>query len=152
MTPDDEEGQINDILELGDMISLRRENPNLLFRYLQQVRKEFLFGVDVPGSDDVERGWGGDARLLLNRNVSLHLVAAFSDEIQDETQLPQFTVFPEADRAGQVETTSIRVEDEEVRGVIFYVDPFDYDAMVRDAVRIAELYPDWDLIPNRSAC
>ena len=86
--------------------------------------------------------------MLLNRNLSLHLVPAFTADMSSVSQLPQFCVMPNEDRIDQVETTEIDVDGDRIRGAIFYVDPFEYDVYLREAIHINEEYADWEAIPD----
>lgn len=145
MRDDDEEedgiprSQIIDVMQLKQ---LRESNPAGLYRHLNALSQRFVFGVER------QEGWGGPFRVLLNRNISLHLVHGFGEDMPDRDHLPQFCVLPSDTRPDTSESHSIFVEDEEIRGMIFWVDPFDLDDLMRDAGRIAEEYPDWDVLPD----
>lgn len=140
----------NEVLSASELRELRQSNPEALFRHLTNVRQQFLFGVEdhrVEPEDEPE--WGGDLRVLLNRNLMLHLVHGFTEAMPTPDTLPQFCVMPDAARADSTgETVTVLDDGERIRGVVFYVDPEEYDVLARDAVRIAEEYVDWDLIPD----
>ncbi|MGE0711939.1 MAG: hypothetical protein AB7N76_03240 [Planctomycetota bacterium] len=133
-----------DILEIDELRELRARNPEGLYRHLDRLCQRFLFGVERR-----EEGWGGAYRVLINRNLSLHLAHGFDDEMPDLESLPQFCAMPSDERPDQAQdTTQDLGGGETLRGVLFWVDPFDFDDLLRDAGRIAEEYPDWDAIPD----
>lgn len=137
----------NEVLSQDDLSALRRNNPQALFRHLQQVSRAFLFGIEDHREED--EAWGGEVCLLINRNVVLHFVPGFNDAMTTPAELPQFCVMPDRERVDEARVTETQLDDgERVRGVVFTVDPYDYDALVGEAVRIAEEYPAWDLIPD----
>jgi len=144
MDPDD----LDSILRLDELQALRRDNPRALMRHLDTVRRGFLFGVE----DDAERedgDWGGDFRVLINRNVTLHLLPGFREGAASREELPQFVVMPDPDRADAVEEHSVPGDaDERLPARIFWIDPLDYDALAREAQEIAAQYRGWDLIPD----
>ena len=39
-------------------------------------------------------------------------------------------------------------DGEEIVGVLFYVEPDEFDVLLRDGLRIAEEYADWDAVPD----
>lgn len=144
MQPDD----LGAILRCEELMALRRDNPEKLMRHLDGVRRSFLFGVE-DGTDREEGDWGGDFRVLINRNVTLHLLPNFRDGTATRDELPQFVVIPDEDRADTREEHTVPVDEEErAPAVIFWVDPFDYDVLAREAQEIAAEYPGWDLIPD----
>jgi len=133
------------LLGLDAMRALRQEDPARLFQYLSEVEQSFLFGVEDRRE---EGGWGGALRVLLNRNIELHLVSGFNDDMETVDELPQFCVLPDDDRADTSLDTEQTVDGETIKGVVFYVEPQDYDMLCADAVRVAEDYPGWDLVPD----
>lgn len=132
----------SEILDLQQLQRLRDENPAGLYRHLNALSQRFLFGVEP------QEGWGGAYRVLLNRNVALHFAYGFDEDMPDRDHLPQFCVLPSDERPDTSETTSIFVEGEEIRGLLFWVDSFDFDELLRDLGRIAEEYPGWDVLPD----
>ncbi len=147
--------EINEILGVTDLQTLRRDNPQRLFRHLDVVRQAFLFGVEdhtdaeVEGEEEEEGRWGGDFRVVINRNLVVHLLPGFREGTPSRAELPQLVVMPDADRADDAEGFEATLDgDETTRGVIFWVDPFDYDVLAREAQRIAAQYPGWDMIPD----
>lgn len=136
-----------DALSLEELRTLRHDNPTGLFRHLADVQKAFLFGVEDHREE--EERWGGEVRVIVNRNVELHFVPALSDAMRTMDELPQFSVFPSEERADTVEQTSQLIDDgEEVKGAIFYVDPTEYDVLVGAATEVIDRYEDFDLIPD----
>lgn len=136
-----------DALTLDELRRLRDEEPEALKRHLVEVRRGFLFGLEDHRAEP--EAWGGEVRVVINRNVVLHFVPRLNAAMTDRTELPQFTVFPDADRSDKVEDTGLRLDDGDVvRGVIFWVDPTEYDELLRDAVEILERYEDWPVIPD----
>ncbi len=138
---------ITDILTDAQFRTLQRDNPKALFRLIEETRRCFVFGIE-DRRDDESGDWGGALRVVLNRNLTLHLVTGFNEDMSTREELPQFCLFPNEDRADQTEETSIEVDEFTVKGLIFYVDPFDLDVYVREAALIAEAYPTWDAIPD----
>jgi hypothetical protein len=137
-----------DILDLTELQTLRTDNPQGLFKHLSEVQRSFLFGVE-DHRDEASR-WGGEVRVILNRNIELHFVPGFNEAMSAKGELPQFCVFPDEARADTVEDTSLLLEEEgeEIKGAIFYVDPTEYDVMVGAATEVVERYATWDLIPD----
>lgn len=135
-----------DALPIDELRRLRDEEPEALHRHLLETRRGFLFGVE--DHRDEPEAWGGEVRVVINRNVVLHFVPRFNAAMSDKAELPQFTVFPDADRSDKVEETGLRVDDELVRGVIFWVDPTEYDELLRGVVDVLERYEDWPAIPD----
>lgn len=137
-----------DILELAELQTLRQDNPRGLFKHLSEVQRSFLFGVEDHREDDDR--WGGEVRVILNRNIELHFVPAFNDAMSVTAELPQFCVFPSEARADTVQDTTLVLDEdgEVIPGAIFYVDPTEYDVMVGAATEVVERYEGWDLIPD----
>ena len=135
-------------LSLELLRQLRREDPARLFAHIDQVHRSFVFGVEDHREQRDQ--WGGELRVLLNRNLVLHFVSGFNAAMETDDELPQFCVRPDLGRADlEIETTQILEEDGlEIPGVIFCVEPSDYDRYVGEALRIRERYEDWDLIPD----
>jgi hypothetical protein len=136
-----------EILSLDELRDLRRTSPQRLFNYLLEIEREFIFGVEDHREEDLE-GWGGELRVVINRNVVVHFVPRLNEAMTCTEELPQFTVLPDERRADSCLETSLVLEEEVVKGVIFYVDPQDYDGLVADALRVVERYEDWDLLPD----
>lgn len=143
----DDDELITDILTDTQFRDLQRDNPKALFRLLEEIRRSFVFGIE-DRRDDESGNWGGALRVVINRNLTLHLVTGFNEDMSSREELPQFCLFPNEDRAEQIEETSIAVDEFTVKGLIFYVDPFDLDVYLREAALIAETYPTWDAIPD----
>lgn len=139
-----------DTLTLDEMRALRQDNPQGLFRHLATVQRAFLFGVEDHREDDAgDERWGGEVRVVVNRNVEVHFVPALNEAMRTMGELPQFCVFPSEERADAIEETSVLLDDgDEVKGAIFYVDPTEYDVLVGAATRVVERYEDWDAIPD----
>jgi len=133
-------------LSKEDFQRLRRENPQGLFRHLTELHRDFVFGVEDHRDDP--QGWGGELVVVVNRNLSVHLVPRFNEAMSTIAELPQFCVFPDAEQPDQQQRTRIDVDGEGVEGVIFFVDPDDYDTLRREAIEIADAYGDWDAIPD----
>ena len=144
---------LRDILEGEEFERLRRDNPRQLYRYLMDMKQRFLFGVeDARPSDDADEYkpiWGGVFKVLLNRNVILHLCPCFNEEMPGPEDLPQWSVFPDEMRAGSTEDTETVLPDgERIPGVCFFVDPDEFDVLIREAAQVAEAFPTWDAIPD----
>jgi hypothetical protein len=162
-----------EILGLDELRTLRQDNPERLFEHLGLVMRSFVFGVEddrapAPGAasdededgggawqhDDVDEdapstGWGGAVRVVINRNVVLHFVPGFNADMRSQSELPQFCVMPDAERADQTAPTRIAIDDGDViEGVVFFVDPVEYDELQREARRVRERYQDWDAVPD----
>jgi hypothetical protein len=139
---------MDDALSLPELRTLRQDNPQRLFRHLADVQRSFLFGIEDHREED-ER-WGGEVRVIVNKNVELHFVPCFNESMRTKEELPQFCVFPSEERADSVEDTSLRLEedDETIEGAIFYVDPTEYDVLLGAAIEVLEHYEDWDVIPD----
>lgn len=139
-----------DTLTLDEMRTLRQDNPQGLFRHLADVQRAFLFGVEDHRDDDEgDERWGGEVRVVVNRNVEVHFVPTFNEAMRSRAELPQFCVFPSEERADGIDETSVVLDDgEEIKGAIFYVDPTEYDVLVGAATQVVERYEDWDAIPD----
>jgi hypothetical protein len=136
-----------ELLTADEIRTLQRDNPQGLFAHLHDVQRAFLFGVE--DHRDEPEAWGGEVRLTINRNIVLHFVPRLNSEMSGLEELPQFCVFPDDARADSAEDTSQRIDDdEEIPGVVFYVDPDEYDRMVGEATRVSERFGDLDLIPD----
>jgi len=101
-----------DILSLAELRQLRKDQPRKLFNYLKQVERDFVFGVE-DHRDEGSAEWGGEFRVLLNRNVELHLVPRFNEEMSDSAELPQFCIMPDSELAGTEDERSIRIDAED---------------------------------------
>jgi hypothetical protein len=131
------------ILDVDELRTLRRINPAYLYSQLDLLRQRFLFGVARC------EGWGGAFRILINRNISLHLVHGFDAEMPDTASLPQFCAMPDEDRADQIVLSRQETSDgDEILGLIFYVDPYEFDVLLRESDQVAENYPEWDILPD----
>jgi hypothetical protein len=157
-----------EILGLDELRTLRQDNPERLFEHLGLVMRAFVFGVeddrapppgaatdeddDAPGwdpDDAPETGWGGAVRVVINRNVVLHFVPGFNPDMRSKDELPQFCVMPDAERADHTAPTRIKLDqDDVIEGVVFFVDPSEFDELQREARRVRERYQDWDAIPD----
>ena len=137
-----------DILTLAELRQLREERPEKLFAHLASIGREFVFGVEDHREDQDE--WGGEFRVLLNRNIEVHLVPRFNKAMEDDSELPQFAIVPDAERAGQEVPRKIEIDSdgETVEGITFYVDPERYDRLVEELSEIVERYDDFDVIPD----
>lgn len=137
---------MHELLRADEIRTLQRDNPQGLFAHLHDVMRAFLFGVE-DHRDEPDR-WGGEVRITINRNVVLHLVPGFNDDMLSVEELPQFCVFPHEDLADSAEDTSQEVDGDPIPGVVFYVTPDEYDRLVGEALQVSERYGDLDLIPD----
>ena len=133
-----------EILDVKDLEQLREASPERLYRHLDELRQRFLFGVERVEDE----AWGGAFRVLLNRNIALHLVYGFDEEMPDRASLPQFCAMPDEERADTVLEHSQELDGAPLPGLIFYVEPFEFDELLRDASQVAEAYPGWDMLPD----
>ena len=134
-------------LTVHELLSLRRESPQRLFAHLMEIRQAFVFGVE-DHRDEAER-WGGEFRVSINRNLTVHFAPAFTPEMPDAASLPQFVVFPDAERAGTAEETTTTLEDgDSFAGVIYYLDPDDYAIYAEELSEICAEFPEFDLVPD----
>jgi hypothetical protein len=135
-------------LSLKELRQLRRNQPQKLFRYIQEVERDFVFGVEDHREEHDE--WGGEYRVLVNRNVEVHFVPRFNAAMEREDELPQFTVMPDAELAGTEADREIVIDEdgETVPGIIFYVEPDTYDRLVDELTEIVGQYDDFDVIPD----
>ncbi|MEZ6183595.1 MAG: hypothetical protein R3F62_01125 [Planctomycetota bacterium] len=141
---DDDDGTRLTVHELN---SLRRENPRGLFAHLMDVRQAFLFGVEDHRQE--EERWGGELRITVNRNLTVHFAPGFDPNMPDREALPQFVVMPDAARAGTSEDTTTTLDDgDSFAGVVYFLDPDDYEVYVEELAEIQAEYPDFDLIPD----
>jgi hypothetical protein len=137
-----------DNLSLAELRQLRRDQPQKLFRYIQEVERDFVFGVEDHREEKNE--WGGEFRVLVNRNIELHLVPRFNDAMEHADELPQYVVMPDPELAGTEEEREIIIDDEgeTVKGVTFFVEPDTYDRLVDELAEIVGQYDDFDVIPD----
>jgi hypothetical protein len=137
-----------DNLSLTELRQLRRDSPRKLFAYLKQVERDFVFGVEDHREEEDE--WGGEFRVLVNRNIELHLVPRFNGAMEREDELPQYVVMPDAELAGTEDEREIVIDEdgETVKGVTFYVEPDAYDRLTDELAEIVGQYDDFDVIPD----
>ncbi|MBI3723143.1 hypothetical protein HY251_04190 [bacterium] len=137
-----------DILTLAELRQLRRETPAKLFAHLREVEKNFVFGVE-DHREEVDE-WGGEFRILVNRNVELHLVPRFNKQMEMTDELPQYAIFPDSELAGTEAEREIVIDDEgeTVPAVIFYVEPGCYDRLRDELSEVVRRYEDFDVIPD----
>lgn len=137
-----------DNLSLAELRQLRRDQPQKLFRYIQEVERDFVFGVEDHREEKNE--WGGEFRVLVNRNIELHLVPRFNEAMEIPDELPQYVVMPDAELAGTEEEREIVIDEdgETVKGVTFFVEPDVYDRLVDELAEVVGLYDDFDVIPD----
>jgi hypothetical protein len=138
-----------DKLSLKELRLLRQQNPQRLFKHLTESEREFVFGVEDHREEKEE--WGGEFRVLLNRNIELHFVPAFNAAMENDDELPQFCVRPDGERAGTVAKREIDIGEEDgetVPGVTFYVEPERYDTLREELSEVVDRYDDWDIIPD----
>jgi hypothetical protein len=137
-----------DNLSLGELRQLRRDQPQKLFKYLQEVERDFVFGVEDHREEKNE--WGGEFRVLVNRNIELHLVPRFNAAMEISDELPQYVVMPDAELAGTEDEREIVIDEdgETVKGITFYVEPDTYDRLVDELSEIIGQYDDFDVIPD----
>jgi hypothetical protein len=138
-----------DNLSLAELRQLRKDQPRKLFAYLQQVERDFVFGVEDHREEEDE--WGGEFRVLVNRNIELHLVPRFNAAMESSEELPQYVVMPDAELAGTEEEREIVFDEsdgETVKGVTFYVEPDTYDRLRDELAEIVGQYDDFDVIPD----
>lgn len=136
------------ILTLAELRQLRREHPRRLFAHLRDVWREFFFGVE-DHREDVDE-WGGEFRVLLNRNIELHFVPRFNKSMETEDELPQFAVVPDDALAGTEVDREIPLDadGDSVKCVTFYVEPDRYARLVDELAEVIDRYDDWDVIPD----
>lgn len=137
-----------DVLTLSELRKLRRDSPTQLFEHLRQIERTFVFGVEDHRQEVDE--WGGEFRVLINRNIELHFVPRFNAQMEKLDELPQYTVMPDPDLVGEDRERKITIDadGETVPAVVFYVDPSRYDGMVEELAEIVERYDDFDVIPD----
>jgi hypothetical protein len=134
-------------LELRALAAL---DPKRLLRWLEDSASAYLFGVERFESG----GWGGRHRVTVNRNVELHFVPRFNDEMLDESELPRFTVMPDDARPGGVAVHPWQGGEEALPGepdaglrrrVIFYMSTENYLELVEE---LDELIESWSASPH----
>jgi hypothetical protein len=136
-------------LSLAELRQLRRDQPQKLFKYLQEVERDFVFGVEDHREEDDE--WGGEFRVLVNRNIELHLVPRFNAAMERADELPQYVVMPDSELAGTEDERVIVFDEQDgetVKGVTFYVEPDTYDRLLDELSEIVAKYDDFDVIPD----
>lgn len=137
----------NEILTLDELRELRRTAPERLFKHLTGGCRDFVFGVEDHRKEP--EGWGGEYRLIVNRNIELHFVPRFNEAMGNEEELPQFTVMPDAELAGTENERDIKIDDEDsVQGVTFFIDPELYDRLLEELAEVVTQYADFDVIPD----
>ncbi len=137
-----------DNLSLTELRQLRRDQPQKLFKYIQEVERDFVFGVEDHREEKNE--WGGEFRVLVNRNIELHFVPRFNAAMEIADELPQYVVMPDSDLAGTEDEREIVIDEdgETVKGITFYVEPDAYDRLVDELSEIIGQYDDFDVIPD----
>jgi hypothetical protein len=137
-----------DNLDLTELRQLRRDSPRKLFAYLKQVERDFVFGVEDHREEEDE--WGGEFRVLVNRNIELHFVPHFNEAMETPDELPQYVVMPDPELAGSEDEREIVIDDdgETVKGITFYVEPDAYDRLRDELAEIVGRYDDFDVIPD----
>ncbi len=135
-------------LSLTELRQLRRDEPRKLFAYLKQVERDFVFGVEDHREEADE--WGGEFRVLINRNIELHLVPRFNSAMEKRDELPQYVIMSDTELAGTEDEREIVIDDdgETVKGVTFHVDPDAYDRIRDELAEIVGQYDDFDVIPD----
>jgi hypothetical protein len=138
----------DDVLSLSELRQLRHDSPGKLFQHLREVERDFVFGVEDHREEREE--WGGEFRVLVNRNIELHLVPRFNPQMESIDELPQYVIMPDNDLAGTEAEREITIDDEgeTVPAVIFYVEPDRYDRLVDELGEVVERYDDFDVIPD----
>jgi hypothetical protein len=137
-----------DNLSLKELRQLRRNQPQKLFKYIQEVERDFVFGVEDHREETNE--WGGEFRVLINRNIELHIVPRFNAAMECTDELPQYSVMPDSDLAGTEDERDIVIDSdgETVKGITFYVEPDTYDRLVEELAEVVGQYDDFDVIPD----
>ena len=137
-----------DVLSLAELRQLRRDSPTKLFAHLREVERDFVFGVE-DHREEVDE-WGGEYRVLVNRNIELHLVPRFNAQMEKVDELPQYVIMPDDELAGTDAERGITIDDEgeTVPAVVFYVEPDRYDRLVDELGEIVDRYDDFDVIPD----
>lgn len=136
-----------DALTIEELRLLRAKDPAALHAHLMETRRAFLFGLEDHRHDP--EGWGGEVRVVINRNVVVHFVPRLNSAMTTPVEFPQFTVVPSEERSDSIDDTVLKLDEgEEVQGATFYVDPTEYDALLGDADRILERYAEWEVIPD----
>ncbi|MCA8922777.1 MAG: hypothetical protein KDD82_13265 [Planctomycetes bacterium] len=134
-------------LTVEELKNLRRESPERLFGHLMEVRQAFLFGVE-DHREEPER-WGGEFRVSVNRNLNVHFARGFTADMPDHDSLPQFVVMADEERAGTSQDTSTTLDDgDSFAGVIYYLDPDDFEIYAEELSEVCAEYPDFDLVPD----
>jgi hypothetical protein len=135
-------------LSLKELRALRRDQPQKLFKYIQEVERDFVFGVEDHREEENE--WGGEFRVLVNRNIELHLVPRFNAAMEIADELPQFSVMPDSELAGTEDEREIVIDEdgETVKGITFYVEPDTYECLVDELSDVVAKYDDFDVIPD----
>lgn len=137
-----------DNLSLKELRQLRRNQPQKLFQYIKEVERDFVFGVeDYREEPDA---WGGQFRVVVNRNIDLHLVPRFNAAMEKLDELPQFAVMPDPELGGTEDERDIVIDEdgETVKGVTFYVEPDTFDRLMEELAEIVGQYDDFDVIPD----
>ena len=134
---------------LEELRALERQDPAGFLGHIRSMTRAFVLGIEDHRS---ERGltWGGELRLVVNRNITIHLVSDFNAEMERPPELPQFTVFADDAQQGRDHLTEIPLEGETepVRGVIFYLSEADWRSVRAEAATLADRYAGFDLIPD----
>lgn len=122
-----------------DALRMHAEAPGRLARLAVEESEAFAFEPrDMRGDD----GWGGEVRVCLNANIVLHFVPRFDEEMPSIDELPQFVVMPDDDNPDTCEIH--RYEEvgdlEAFDGVVFRVEPRDYDRMVAELTDLASAF------------
>ena len=137
------------MLTREEALALKASDPREFDRRVLSERKQFVFGVrDLRR--EFGRDWGGEFRVFVNHNLVLHFVPRFNETMQDESELPQFAVFPDDSRDGEERRHWYEggKDLDPYEGVIFFVTRQRYAAMVAELISVFEDYADYPRLPD----
>jgi len=131
-----------------EMVRLNKKNPKALFNKIYGDVKQFYFGVEEVNDlqydgtiEDVE-----DFIFDIGRRVMVDFVPELRDYISSFDELPQFSVFPQDDRAGQDMIFTHSRNGFDI--LVFFVSQAEYDLLYEDLAMIASQYDGCDFIPD----
>lgn len=128
---------------------LHATDPFALARMALEHRDGFVFAVrDLRGGSG--HGWGGEVRVCVNQNVVLHFVPRLDEETPTIESLPQFAVMPsdEEDGVDQVHPCAAPEELDPFDGVVYWVEPERYRAMLDELAAIARRFDERAMLPD----
>jgi hypothetical protein len=137
------------MLTMEEARRLREDAPGDLRRRALADRRDFVFAVrDLRSAYGSE--WGGELRVLINGNIVLHLARGYNDHMRTDEELPQFCIMRAPDGSG---TDRVHAYDggEELgtfEGVLFLLEPADYDAVVDELCQVAREFDEHTWLPD----